>query len=342
MWGITKRSIDFSLYDEVYTVSYEPIPDDIPKLAKSVILEHPIPTHVKFSGNRDEYESNRFIAEGKRLTNSTAVFRKFSEVYEDIEVVAYNYVKEHGKIVPFTECVSRQFILSLFENVYDSGSIENLDMLNIKASDNIVLIPGIINISHSCDSIFTADERYEQTKRQLKSIRKNIPNSKSILLEQGGLNLHQISELHSLADVIILFSDDKQSTTLTQSGKSLGEVYVLRYILNHLKNYTFNTFFKFGGRYRVLDSFDMNTESATKIVTRTTPENLSYSNRPFAETIIYSVPRNLLDKFNENLSQASNFIDVEHALYGLFHDDIYHSDNLHVIGTSAAGIFNKV
>lgn len=131
--------------------------------------------------------------------------------------------------------------------------------------ENIVfIIPSVIFFSPNplnyspVRSVFSPQERAEQTKQSIDSIRSKIPNSKVILIEMGFRETLPLN-LHSLADNYVFLGNRKIIRQTADSpckglGEAVGLVLADKVIRSHQAKY----FFKLSGRYYLNENFDMN------------------------------------------------------------------------------------
>ena len=136
--------------------------------------------------------------------------------------------------------------------------------------NNLVLITSVIKPPNSplsyiaTRSIYTCDERFEQTKKTIESIRNNIPNSTIFLIECSQLTKEQLEYFIEKTDIFINIFDTGNTDfidAIYSKSKSLGEasqtIYALEYIIKN--NIEFTHFFKISGRYYLSDKFNFAT-----------------------------------------------------------------------------------
>lgn len=110
-------------------------------------------------------------------------------------------------------------------------------------------------------SIFSKDERFEQTKNTIKSVKNKIPNSKIILVECSKLSNDENNYFINNVDYFINLFDIKDNdyiTTKIYGDKGYGErnmtIEAIKYIIDN--NINFDNFFKISGRYLINDCFN--------------------------------------------------------------------------------------
>ena len=129
--------------------------------------------------------------------------------------------------------------------------------------ENIVIIPSLIYSNHGR---YSKDERFEQTKVTITSVKEKIPNSFIILIDISPFNADEISYFENNCDLFINPSNDNELAEKIINRKSYGEKTYLEYVLALLDNndqkYNYTNFtnvkhiFKVGGRYFLNEHFD--------------------------------------------------------------------------------------
>jgi hypothetical protein len=177
---------------------------------------------------------------------------------------------------------------------------------------NVFCITSTINVSNNpwsyinIRTIWSAEERLNQTISQIKSIRKYCPNSFIILSEGSILTEEQKEQIVPLADVFLNdISDKKIYDAIHKSNmKGLGESYELLAGINFVisNNIKFNLFFKFGGRFSLNNNFNINNFSLDKLTFKYQNEYNCF------KTILYSIPFHKLKDFRDKLEFVINDI----------------------------------
>lgn len=169
---------------------------------------------------------------------------------------------------------------------------------------NIVLITSIIDppnksLSYtSTRSYFNSQERYEQTKKTIETIRKYIPNMKIILVECSELNLEQLNYFMENCDYFInLIDDDEKRKACHSVSKSLGEGTMTMVGIEYLQDIEYNQLFKLSGRYWLSNDFKYENYNNScvniKINDINEKENIN--------TCFYKLPKKEAVKFYEYL-----------------------------------------
>ena len=171
---------------------------------------------------------------------------------------------------------------------------------------NIVLVTSIIDtkqnpLSYSnIRSVFTKQQRYEQTKNTLEKLSK-IPNKKIFLIECSELTNEEHTYFNSNTDIFINLydlNDENILNYINSRSKSLGEGTMTIYALNYLfqNNIEFKNFFKISGRYWLNDKFNYNTHDSDTI-------NVQYEPN-FCNTAFYKLPYSISKLWYQYLLQS--------------------------------------
>ena len=113
------------------------------------------------------------------------------------------------------------------------------------------------NVMH-LRSVYSADQRLEQTLQTVDSIRRRIPKALVLLLENSKLSVAQQAAFERACDRVVSFADDEVAAMLRDGpNKGAGEVYMLMKAAEILREYDFNILFKISGRYQLSDRFDI-------------------------------------------------------------------------------------
>lgn len=209
-------------------------------------------------------------------------------------------------------------------------------MVNLLSKDtikkNLVLITSKICTSKESfsyikhRSIYTNEERYEQTLKTINSIRKYIPESYIILFDNTDFsinnNYYMKETIESKVDMIINIIDDDKLNYYTNNCpyKFLAELHQTKKSLEIIKkiNINFFNFFKITGRYCINDNFNFNLFNVRKNFFKQN-KIVRYSNN-YYYTCFYKIDKNYLDKFikiidkiitNENDFLKLKYYDLE-------------------------------
>jgi len=129
---------------------------------------------------------------------------------------------------------------------------------------NLVLITSILYppttpLSYTnVRSVFTPDERFQQTKRTIQSIREKIPDSTILIVECSPLKKEEHDYFKENVDFLLnLYENEDIRSRIHSASKSLGEGTMTLCALEFLKqqSISFNHFFKITGRYWLSQRF---------------------------------------------------------------------------------------
>lgn len=191
---------------------------------------------------------------------------------------------------------------------------------------NLFIVPSVINPAQTplsyyhIRSVFTPEQRYQQTLAQLDSIRAKVPNSYIVMVEASVISEDMKAHLRSKVDLFLDASCDITVRQATDSiAKGHGEVAQLLHYLDshHFQEIKQNcaTVSKFGGRIKMSDDYVFNIPSAPRIRLET-PSSMY--------TVLYTMPISCVDDYIDSLHkcvQDSSFIQgahhasIEHKLF---------------------------
>lgn len=208
----------------------------------------------------------------------------------------------------------------------------------MKENINLFFITSVIN--NFLPSVYSPDERLNQTLLTISSIKKKVSNPYIVILE-GNL----LSDVQKQA-----FKDSGTNELLhhnvAQYNKSDGEAALIINYLNSsyydklIQNYNVETCNKFSGRYYFLDEHDFYQYSLDSFLI-IKKEKDTWSNKPLCETRYYRFPFSHAAIFKEKMNNLKNtgiYIDMEHTFYHyniLPLEKVLNVDKLYVSGNIA-------
>jgi hypothetical protein len=174
-------------------------------------------------------------------------------------------------------------------------------MKNITLITSIIDTPNIPLSYANTRSVFSKNERFEQTKKTIKTIKEKIPNNKIILVEFSELtNEEEIYFKNNVDYFLNIYEIDKSYTRLIHGhSKAMGEgnmtIFALNYIL--VNNIEFDYFYKISGRYWLDEIFNYETYE----------NNLEHLlNRTNINTIFYKLSNKHTHMWLEYLKNSTN------------------------------------
>jgi phosphopantetheine adenylyltransferase len=292
---------------------------------------------------------------------STFVYSKCESVcrerctqgYDTIEILKVDAVNGEQILSDKISELSLEKRSAYFTELFDSKVCDFSDSFDVNVPDRsrVFLIPSIIHVPPD-KSHFSPFARLEQTVRQVKSIRANVPNAVVLLLEMGDLSLGEIAELTPFVDKLCFFSKFPGAPEhIYYPNKNMGEVYVIELVLPALLTKSFSYLFKFGGRYWMPHGFQIEGIEGSKPAFKFVPKGANYSERvDFVESVLYSVPRQYLPMYTEIIQQmyailSKSWSSNEELLNALFTERgcISYVPSIGVLGYGATtGILNVI
>ncbi len=178
--------------------------------------------------------------------------------------------------------------------------------------NNLVLITSVICITNNplsytkTRSVYSHEERFEQTKKTIQTIRDKIPNSKIFIVECSNLNEYMTKYLISHSDFFLnLYGDEKIRNNTTGISKALGEGTMTICAINFIKenNIVYDNFFKITGRYWLSENFNYNNFNNNDIV-------INYINKDInnTSTSLYKLHKINVEDFMNFLNRNMNLM----------------------------------
>jgi hypothetical protein len=210
---------------------------------------------------------------------------------------------------------------------------------------NIIFVSSVINtpdlpLSYiNTRSIYNHEERFEQTKKTINTIRNKIPNSIIFLIDCSQLKDYEKEYLVNFTDIFINLYDLNDYNIINNvfsKSKSLGEGTLTIYAINYLQqnNFDFDNFYKISGRYWINNNFNYDIFNNNKIVIKKINND---SNNLI--TSLYKIPKTYLDKWSDFLLNSKNDMNNNigaEVLFAKFMNNINEDDKIFVekIGVS--------
>lgn len=135
-------------------------------------------------------------------------------------------------------------------------------MNNITLITSIISTPSLPFNYTNVRSVFTKNERFEQLKKTIASIRKMIPSSKIMMVECSNLDEPDKAYITDNVDYFLNIYDPQNITLINDiysHSKALGEGTMTIHALEYLNNnkIEFDNIFKISGRYWLNEHFDI-------------------------------------------------------------------------------------
>jgi len=131
--------------------------------------------------------------------------------------------------------------------------------------NNLILICSIIKTPNTplsytnIRSVYSHEERFEQIKKTIQSVREKIPNAKILMVECSHLHEEQLNYLKNNVDYFInLINDPEKVQNIYSISKSLGEGTMTIEAINYIQqnNIEYDNLFKITGRYWLSENFN--------------------------------------------------------------------------------------
>ena len=185
-------------------------------------------------------------------------------------------------------------------------------------------------------TVFTCDQRKEQTIHSIETVRKKISGCYIIMIEGGDMEESEEREFGGLVDYLY-------RTDVKNYNKSPGEATLLhRYLTSeHFKSLTrVESVSKLSGRYYLNDEFRWDRFPMDRSIIDFVP--IAWSGKPIYNTRYYRIPKKHLDNFigglGRYLKSKDALIaqpDIEHCFYShniIVHNEVHSPKPLGVCG----------
>jgi len=161
---------------------------------------------------------------------------------------------------------------------------------------NLVLITSIISppnkpLSYTrTRSVFNTEERFNDTKKTIESIKAKIPNYYIAIVECSKLSIEQEKYFKSNSNYFVNFYNKKNIRDNVYSkykaiGESTQTINIIKSILENVKDIDFKNFIKISGRYWLSNKFDFSIFDNDKIVVKQINKN-----KQNILTALYKIP----------------------------------------------------
>jgi hypothetical protein len=197
-------------------------------------------------------------------------------------------------------------------------------MKNITLITSIIETPNLPLSYTNIRSMFSKNERFEQTKKTITTIKEKIPNNKIILVEFSELTNEEERYFKENVDYFLnIYEIDRSYSRLIHGySKSMGEgnmtIFALNYILQN--NIEFDCFYKISGRYWLDENFNHETY-----------ENRFFENNKNICTVFYKLSNKNTHMWLEYLKNSNNefenCIGYEEIFGKFVYDMIYLKDD---------------
>jgi hypothetical protein len=276
---------------------------------------------------KKHYSGNFWWAKSEHLNK----LKNINDQHLSSEMYVLSYVKTNY-VSLYQSCVQNEIENNYFDNI---------------EGKNVVFITSNIIVSDTPfsyinkRSIYSRQDRIMQTINTINSVRKNIPDSYIILLDNSLLNNFEINILSKLVNSFINITDNSLVNYYTDKFqyKAFGEIsQMIQFFELFLQtNYTqIKNFFKITGRYEISQNFDYNQYDNNLNIFK---KNLSVTNREYYYTCFYKLDKSILEEVKnvlvnliENKEKYMNdYSDLEVIFPNAIIDKIHLVNNLGIV-----------
>lgn len=202
-------------------------------------------------------------------------------------------------------------------------------------------------------SIYTDEERFNQTKETIASIKKYCPNSMIYIIDvstEDGYKSY-LDQFSKLGTTVLYLGDNPHINDFSKRGmKSPGELIALLTFLNWFEENKVQAkrIYKVSGRYRLNDNFKLGLEYKNAFVFLKSVDSwMSIEDQEktginkFYETRLYHMDYNLLDTYKQCMIKVLDCcmrfgVNIEHAIYHAMQDqNVIELDKIGLTGNIA-------
>lgn len=202
-------------------------------------------------------------------------------------------------------------------------------------------------------SIYTDQERFEQTVETVKSIQKFCPSNKTYIIDVSTENgyVQYLEKLANMGTSVIYLGDHPDIRHFSKHGmRSQGELIALMTFLEWFKNNGVKAkrVYKISGRYQLNENFNLGLEYKDSFVFLKSfsswmsgEEQERTQMKKFYETRLYHMDYNLLDTYNTCMMKVLEYcmtlgVNIEHAIYyAMQGQNIVELDKVGLVGNIA-------
>ena len=188
---------------------------------------------------------------------------------------------------------------------------------------NLVVILSVLNPPKTpfcyinTRSVFSIQERFQQSMNTIKSVRQYIPNCFIVFSECSEIEKSMMDEIASQVDLFINSKDIPVVRSLVDSPyKGLGEITQLIYTFNSVEQQigftAFSNIFKISGRYSLNENFDFNKryDNGKSIMKRINSTSIY--------TVLYKIARGDFQYFFQALQKIKTLLCTGNSIEAVF------------------------
>jgi hypothetical protein len=208
---------------------------------------------------------------------------------------------------------SDDYYRQLLIDYYTQQIANDVENIMYSTKKTITLIPSVIDTPNkplsynNTRSVYTKQERFEQTKKTIESVKSRIPNNQIMVVECSLLTEEEKTYFLENTDIFInLYElpDKSYIEKIHSHSKSMGEgtmtIYAFEYLLAN--NIEYDSLYKLSGRYKLTDKFfyEKYNNNETAIVQY-------YCDKEYASTILYKLSRAQSLKWHVFLQSSNHY-----------------------------------
>jgi hypothetical protein len=176
--------------------------------------------------------------------------------------------------------------------------------------NNLVLITSVIKTPNlplsyiETRSVYSHEERFEQTKKTIQSVREKIPNAKIFIVECSELDNEESNYLKDNVDYLLNLIDQPEKVQYIYSiSKSLGEGTMTIEAFNYIQqnNIEYDNLIKISGRYWLSENFNYDIFENNDIVVKYIDDNIEN-----VFTALYKLPKDKVVTYKNYLENNLN------------------------------------
>jgi hypothetical protein len=216
---------------------------------------------------------------------------------------------------------------------------------------NIFLITSIINIPNNplsytnVRSVYNREERFSQTQKTIKTIRKSIPNIKIFLIECSMLSDEETNYLKENTDIFLNIYDltnldiiDKVYSHSKSMGEGTMTINALNYLLDNKIDY--DNIFKMSGRYWLNDNFNFSDYDNDKIIVRNNTQ--PYKDYTNLYTSLYKINKETVELWLNYLKKSHDSFSMCVAFESIFANFIKTQPSNKVVYVNQLGVSGNI
>lgn len=256
---------------------------------------------------------NNFGAFKERIPNSDHYFKVYdNENDSDINKLYNTFESMMDYIITNNNMYSDKAInTKIIYNKYYDDLFNNKDVCFI--TSKIIVSKESFTYTNN-RSIYSTEDRFNQTIDTINSIRKYIPSAYIILFDNSKLEKIQYNKLNNIVDLFINITDNKELNYYTNISptKAYGDFMQTKYFLDNIKNININNLFKISGRYLLNNSFNYNNyDNDDNIFKR----NDNVKDREYYYTSFYKISKKNLNNYIDSINNLYDEIINDNETY---------------------------